>query len=247
MIYLALPSNNTTPSVNGSVLNATADKKLILGKSDRSLLTYNFNVLWCNMLNLRHTHDIRWFCMLHTDIEIKTDNWLDVLIESAVKSKADILSIVSPIKDSRGLTSTALIDTETNCVVKRLVMKEVCLLPPVFDITDIKNILGIDTANKILGVNTGVMLVKVADWCESILFSQKDYIIKTTDTTGHKTFEAQTLSEDWLFSIDAHKLGVTVKACRNVHIKHYGNTGYNNYGSWGDLDADDLQDNYIEA
>ena len=68
-----------------------------------SLLASGFNSLWCTALKRGVTH----FAMLHADIR-PDRNWLDVMLAELQRTGADLVSVVTPIKDARGLTSTGI-------------------------------------------------------------------------------------------------------------------------------------------
>src|SRR5262245_17498739 len=73
-----------------------------------SLLASNFNRIWCYALNLvHHGERVDYFAMLHDDIDPEK-YWLDKLIDELEAQELDLLSVVVPIKDRRGMTSTAL-------------------------------------------------------------------------------------------------------------------------------------------
>lgn len=84
------------------------DVQILPMVNGKSLLASNCNWLWCNALNARlDGHDVKWFAMLHADIEPERW-WLDKLLDEAEKYDADLMSAVIPIKDRRGITSTAI-------------------------------------------------------------------------------------------------------------------------------------------
>jgi len=92
-----------------------------------SLLANCFNMLWCRALNARKQEPrLRYFAMLHADVEPQMPFWLDVLLHELESNKADMVSAVVPIKTRQGLTSTAIGDSfDPWCPVRRLTMKEV--------------------------------------------------------------------------------------------------------------------------
>ena len=253
MIYIAAPCyNGMSVHTSKALLQCGRSKyDVVIQEQDYSILCYNFNVMWCDMLNRRRRgEDVRYFCMIHSDVNIVDDliegNWLDVFVDLLEEREVDVLSVVSPLKDNRGVTSTGLYDVEKEVIVKRLTMTEVKKLPQTFNLDDI--LLNDETSFHLfnptdyrLVVNTGLMLVKVDDWCEKVFFHDKHYVLKVTDTeTGVVTFIAQVVSEDWMFSVDVQKLGMKVEATTKLAIEHIGKCGYGNYGAWGTLKEDDL-------
>ncbi len=174
-----------------------------------SLLTRGFNQMWCDALNLRKegcTHFLLW----HADIEPEP-HFLRKMWDIMTKNKADILSCVVPIKNPslNGHTSTAY-DEPTG--VRRLTFSE--LPQGTFE-------------HELLLVNSGLMLISLKkDWVEKVCFRFEDWLEK--DENGF--FRANGISEDWLFSRDARKLGARIFATREINLIHYGSFGYPNFG-----------------
>ena len=252
MIYLACPCyNGMSAATHKATLQATQKYDVIQSIKDYSSLTLNFNSLWCDMLNIRKQHNITHFVMIHSDIDVKTDAWLDKMVQMCDETNCDVLSVVSPLKDNRGLVSTGVWDTQEQVVKYRLTMTQVGKLPEVFDVVDvlsqqdqmkthINNFNSVRDFHLKLAVNTGLMLVKVEDWCEKVHFRQHDYVIKKTFSDGTVEFVPQFISEDWLFSADVQQLGKVVKGTKAIKIEHIGKFGYANFGVWGTLQEDDL-------
>jgi hypothetical protein len=189
-----------------------------------SILTRNFNALWTQALNSREqgtTH----FCMLHEDISPEP-YWLDKMLRIMGETDADILSVVSPMKDNRGLTSTALDeplgDADQRYRVRRLTLTEIHAKPATW------------TDEKLL-VNSGLMLVKLDDRCEKLWFEFNDAIVKNKDGK----WGAVGMSEDWNFSRKAHQLGMKIFVTREISLQHLGMARYSN-GLWGSVKEDDL-------
>lgn len=226
-----------------ATLQATKRYEVMQSIKDYSSLTFNFNSLWCDILNKRKQFGIDYFCMIHSDIDVQQEYWLDDMVQICEQNHCDVLSVVSPIKDSRGLLSTGVWDTQEKVMKSRLTMAQLSKLPDVFDIVDVLSLYSADKVRDFhlkLAVNTGLMLVKVEDWCEKIHFRIKDYIVKTTFEDGSVEFVPQFISEDWLFSADVQQLGKVVKATKVIKIEHIGKYGYPNYGLWGELQEDNL-------
>lgn len=187
-----------------------------------SLLSKNFNVLWCMLLNSMQSDDPpEYFAMLHSDVAAEP-GWLDLMISILERQKLDLLSAVVPIKSQHGLTSTAVarVDGSTWRVGQRLTMTEVYGLPPTFTSED----LGRD-----LLVNTGCWVAKVGDWCKEVSFTINDRIILSPDGTYH----SETEPEDWYFSRLCHDLGLRIGATRSVRIAHDGSASFRNDQPWG--------------
>ncbi len=210
------------PVYNGNILEGHINaifkggQKMPVGKLQirgYSCLTNNFNHLLCGALNERK-NGITHFALLHSDI-IPCDGWLDILYKGMQETKADIISAIVPIKDGRGLTSTAL-DTDL-WRPRRLTLHEVHNdYPKTFTQDD-------------LLLNTGCMLVDIRnEWIEGIRFRFEDRIEKINGN-----FVADIQPEDWLFSRDAKKLGARLAATSEVRVDHIGTHRFSNDKAWG--------------
>lgn len=192
-----------------------------------SLLTLTFNRLWVAALNERQhfTH----FVMLHDDVVPLNPGWLDVLVSEQQKSRADVLSSVVPIKDERGLTSTAILDRRSN-KMRRLTMSEACDLPDTFDANDA------GYPGCVILPNTGCWIADFTrPWVEKICFTIRDKNFRGPDGQ----WQTQCFGEDWDFGVQCADLGVRVCATRAVPIVHKGSFDYPNMVGWGRLKTDD--------
>lgn len=222
-VFLALPVTRNM-MMACTLQSQTKASKMGLIKyvetSSFSILPHNFNILWTNALNMRP--QITHFCMLHDDIDIQTMWWLDLMMDIMNEHEADILSVISPIKDKRGLTSTAL-ETDDYWKPKRLTMFEAMERPKTF-------------TNKKLLINTGCMLVDIRnDWVEKIAFKFETEIVKSM-TTNKLT--PRNMPEDWLFSIAAKKHGAKIYATREIELHHIGQSAFANNLAWGTVRSD---------
>lgn len=171
-------------------------------------------MLYASALNARKD-GITHFCLLHSDV-VPDDGWLDKLVALADMYKADVMSVILPIKDGRGLTSTA-IETEDKWHPHRLSLKEIYDKAATF------------TDEKIL-VNSGLMLIDIRKpWAEELCFRFEDSIVK--DDKG--MFQSQVCPEDWLFSRDAAARGARIYATREIKAIHVGQAHYSNAFVWG--------------
>ncbi|HEX6985675.1 MAG TPA: hypothetical protein VF170_09870, partial [Planctomycetaceae bacterium] len=135
--------------------------------NEGSLLAANFNTLWCGALNLRHRGErVDYFAMQHADIEPQ-DYWLDTLIEEMEARDLDLLGVVVPIKDMKGVTSTALArpDGDTWRIQCRLTMAEVYRLPETFTSEDVGHP---------LLLNTGLWVCRFGEWAKQVRFTIND-------------------------------------------------------------------------
>ncbi len=230
VVFLALPNRPGEAFAAGilSPLFHTGTRHQVydIRAQSASLLPLNFNNLWCQALNERPamTH----FCMMHSDV-CPEDGWLDILLDEQRKSGADILSVVIPIKDERGLTSTGVMDWRTR-QMRHLTVREALKLPPTFDAAEA------GYPGQCLLMNTGLWVCDFTrPWVEQMYFRFEDRIVRRPDGR----FEAQAVSEDWLFSIDAARMGLKVFATTAVKVKHQGNFQFPNFAPWGSLETDD--------
>jgi hypothetical protein len=204
-----------------------------------SLLATNCNWLWCTGLNNRATGNFKWFAMLHADIE-PDYWWLDTLIAEAEKHDADVMSAIVPIKDQRGVTSTAISKPGSRyqqfC---RLTMRQVRheSFPDTFGIEEAASALeGLPEPLRIanvpreaLLVNTGCFVCRFdRPWCEQVWFAMDE---------GIQRIEGQWApvqqSEDWIFARKVAQQGGKVMATRLLPLAHKGLTQFLSTQTWG--------------
>lgn len=191
--------------------------------SSTSLLPFTFNNLWTGFLNRRKEDGIAYFAMIHDDV-CPVSGWLDTLMAELEANDADAVSAVVPIKDTRGLTSTA-VDGLDEWNPRRLALKEIFDLPETFSENDVGGP---------LLLNTGLWLCRLdRSWCEKVAFRQQDRIVKLADGT----FAPQTKSEDWDFSRQMRLQGCKLFATRKVHLEHE-RPEWTNTRLWGTWDTD---------
>ena len=228
-VFLAIPTR-------GQVIHATMIATHRMGRTPvysirsrpSSLLTAVFNILWCEALNERE-NGITHFVMMHDDIEPLDDNWLDTLLAEHEKIGADITNVLSPIKDERGLLSTAMMDPKTRRM-KMLTVRETLVFPPTFTAASA------GFPGQVILPNTGLWICDFTKlWVEEICFTIRDRINRSLDG---KVFQPQCFSEDWHFGLQAAKLGLTVAATTAVRILHHGTFRYPNFTPWGDATND---------
>lgn len=230
-IVLGMPGyGKQTASAGRSLWHAVRDRKTVTTIYQQgSLLACNFNRLWCAALNMVHRGErVDYFAMLHDDIGCE-DYWLDTLIDELEAKQLDVLGVVVPIKDPRGLTSIALHhegdNWETDC---RLTMHDVYQLPETFTSGDLGGLP--------LLLNTGCWVCKWnQDWCRQVCFTINDRIIFDVP---QNMYRAQVEPEDWYFSRLLNELGLKIGATRKVPVKHEGETEFPNTHPWGTLAFD---------
>jgi hypothetical protein len=189
-------------------------------------LAHGFNLLWCEALNGRKRGEYTHFAMQHSDVEPEA-GWLDVLLAELDRTGLDVLGVPVPLKDTRGLTSTAVgRDDGFDWMPKRrLTLTEVHALPETFTSADLDGP---------LLLNTGLWVCRLGDWSERVCFTINDRI--ATDPDG--VFTALVEPEDWHFSRQLHRLGVTVGCTRMVRLAHVGMHPWPNTHGWGRLATD---------
>lgn len=206
-----------------------------------SLLGHCFDMLWATMLNTLPQKRYDYFAMLHSDVDPEpprdgSPGWLDVLLGEAEATGADVVSAVVPIKDPRGVTSTAVCSGDEYRPTLRLTMRQVMLLPETFSAADA------GFPGSALLVNTGCWICRVAgqEWVHDFPgFEIRNRIVRLPDGTC----QAQVAPEDWRASRWWHSKGLKVLATRKVKLHHCGGAFYGNQSAWGqwghdrDLDA----------
>lgn len=187
-----------------------------------SLLASNFNRLWCHALNLVHRGErVDYFAMLHDDVGPEI-YWLDKLIEELEERQLDVLSVVVPIKDRRGMTSTALAGDTPWVQFSKLSMHDVFQLPETFTEKDV---------GRPLLLNTGCWVMKWnQEICRQLHFEIKDRIVFNT---ALGCYESHTEPEDWHFSRQCNELGLKIGATRKIRLEHSGGMKFTNDHAWG--------------
>lgn len=194
-----------------------------------SLLANLFNAIWLQALQTRDMVGATHFAMLHADVEPAT-NWLDTLHSEIERLAADVVSVVIPIKDGRGLTSTAIERPGGDLweQQQRLTMREVLTLPETFGPDDV--------GGRRLLVNTGCWICDLRKpWVDRVEFRIQDRIGTGPDGTR----KAQCIPEDWDFSCQVQDAGGKVYATRKVKALHLGSTKFGNDRPWGAWSRDE--------
>ena len=226
-VFLAVPSRGSLSLPTNAAIMQCGGSGHRLETFSCSLLTQSFNTLWCEALNSRRSQGITHFVMLHDDVGPIDDGWLDTLLAEHARSGADVLSAVIPIKDERGLVSTAIYEPATN-KMRRLTMAEVTRFPTTFDAEDA------GYPGCVLLPNTGLWVCDFTQrWVEKVCFTIRDRILNVNGK-----WLAQCFSEDWDFGIQAYRLGLRVCATTAVKLIHRGGFDYPNFQAWGTLKTD---------
>jgi hypothetical protein len=201
----------------------TNDNFTIPRTASGSLLTFCFNRMLADFWTVRKKFQVDYVAMIHDDIGAPMC-WADFYIEIMKQTGADFVSGISPIKDKRGLTSTAL-ETDNSWSPRRLTMHEIFEKPETF------------TDPKILA-NTGLWLAKAdAIWMGKFCFEQKDQIMELRQPNGESQYIARTISEDWDWSRKVKMFGGSIFVTRKVPFFHE-NPEFTNERVWGDWKTD---------
>lgn len=241
--FLACPTYDSTINAGTSAAiwcRASKAHSINVSIMGQSLLAKNFNELWCEALNQRTPRNLKYFAMLHADIQ-PADWWLDSMIEELEKHDADIISGVVPIKDNRGVTSTAIANPlDQYQVFTRLTLRQ-CLhpsFPTTFTVNDACDALEklpedlrvTDVPRKALLINTGMWVCRFdRPWAEKLHFEIRDKIVKEKGL-----FRAKNLPEDWNFSYQLLANNLKVMATTAVKCIHFGVAQYGTTAVWGD-------------
>lgn len=227
---------------------ARDDVKVIPCTRSSSLIPGSCNAMLCECLNMRGGgHAIDWFAMLHADIEPEP-GWIDKLIEIAEQSNADMLSVCVPVKDKRGVTSTAIASGDERNQFCRITQRQLWHpdFPETFDIDQaadalesLPDELRIESVPRVgLRLNTGCMIMRLdRPWigCDppQVYFENVDWIEK-----HNGQWRARDISEDWRFSQKVQAAGGKLVATRGVKVVHKGLASFYNFEPWGSLPND---------
>jgi hypothetical protein len=204
-----------------------------------SLLTANCNRHWSAALNRGQQQGYEWFAMLHSDVEPE-EWWLDKSIDLAERHDADALSAVAPLKDSSGMTSTAIAHPSDRFrLFTQLTQAQVNhpSFPAVFDIEQAVAALAAlpepltvpDVPISRLLVNTGCFVCRLdRPWCQRVHFANEDQLARDGGL-----FTAQFYGEDWLFSRRIAEEGGRVMATKSIRLKHWGSMAFESSEYWG--------------
>jgi hypothetical protein len=199
-----------------------------------SLLAHAFNQLWCAALNFRRQHPVDYFVMLHADV-VPERFWVDKLVAEMKRTRADLISVVVPIKTPHGVTSTAIAGETVWQPERRLTMREVMRLPETFSAADC------GYPSRHLLVNTGCWIADLSKfWAldHEVRFQISNRITRSVDGN----LECAVEPEDWAFSRLIQERGGVVLATRKVAVHHIGSSAYGNQTAWGTLEVDRLAD-----
>lgn len=259
VIFVGCPTYNgslDSGTARGIFQTATEKHQVIPCIASGSLLTSNCNKLWVSCLNsILDGHPIKWFALLHADIE-PCENWLDILVDEAEKHDADMMAAMVAIKDSRGVTSTAIggwNERGRAGALGRLTMRQIWHpdFPETFDMAMAAEALAnLPEPLRVEGIpettlwnNTGCMVVRADRIGDGrVCFETREGIEQLPD--GH--WRHWDFSEDWYFAQAVADAGGKVMATRKVTCQHKGGAAFPNDKPWGSV-ANDCSFRILEA
>ncbi len=203
--------------------NSDISARIIPGRS--SLLAHAFNdcLVACHEMG-----GFDYFGMLHADVSC-SDDWLGVMVRLLEKHRLDVLHTVIPIKDSNGLTSTAVAysDDPWACV-RRITTTELAKLPETFDIDALRECYD-KNAIRLLP-NTGCIIMRNDDWLRDFPgFNIMDRISRHGDH-----WSSDVVPEDWNFGHWCARNGIKVGGTKAVLAVHHQAQGsFSNNEVWG--------------
>lgn len=207
-----------------------------------SLLGRTFSVLWAQALNNVEQGLTTHFGMLHSDVAA-SQYWVDTMLDELQEHNADICSAVIPIKDMKGITSTAIANpTNPWQPARRLTMAEILRLPETFDAEDCHKA-GFNPEHAALLVNTGCWLCSLErPWWYGNPANQTALAFRINDKLRRNVqgkLEVATEPEDWCFSREAAQYGAKIIATRKVQVEHHGSISWSNTDVWGQWTHDE--------
>lgn len=208
----------------------------VVASQQSSLLANCCNQLYCIALNDREQYG--WFMLWHSDIRIKDPGLVSGLLAEMQRLGAGCISVLMPIKDEKGLTSTGLYyrDAQKKKRRRRLTMREAMQLPETFSAEHLIKFWDAPSSSALL-VNTGLLLLDLSQpWAEKIYFNIRDRIIRQSDGK----FVGVVDPEDWNLSRQLHELKVPVFCTRKYLAFHKGVGLYANQGDWGRWQTDNI-------
>lgn len=182
----------------------------------------NHNAILSKAIDLYEAGEIDALAILHGDIGANT-GWLDDLYAPMLEKGLDLIAASVPIKDDRGLTSTAVDDMEDDYAPRRLTQRQVAELPEVFTDSDI--------GGPIL-LNTGMMLLKFGPWVltdPAPIHFEFVNCIKKKDGVRFPWFKP----DDWQLSRMCRKLGLKLACTKSIPLHHFGDKVYKSTETWG--------------
>ena len=233
MIFLGIPTHDGRTDVVGlsAIVHSMSERGDVFWKSrGSSLINFNCNALFCDALNMRK-NGVTHFLLMHSDVRPEP-GFVTKMMKILTARELDLLSVVLPIKDDEGLSSTCVVirTGENTAERRRLTMAQIQQLPPTFRNVECAEFFGKALDDVIMLANTGLMLLDLSkSWIEKLVFSTIDKIVKLDGQ-----FTAHCEPEDWSFTRQLHQLGGRLAVTRAVKAKHMGMKAFDNQEVWGE-------------
>lgn len=272
-VYIACPTydGNLRQETATRIMKQATVLPNIIKIHGSSALTMNCNQMWAEALDMRDKfkkdavertdlpddkkYNLKWFAMCHADI-VPEEMWVDKLIKIADERGLDMLSAVVPIKDTKGISSTAIeVEGIDHFPFMRISQAQIWdkNFPVTFTKEEIVNVLtggelgdktnligkhlqtpslaeyDIDDINLLL--NTGCMIIRLdKDFSDKVVF----HILNGINITPEGKRVTFFYPEDWFLSRLVAKEGGRIAGTKAIQVRHYGVSEYNNYETWGD-------------
>lgn len=192
-------------------------------KGGSSAALFNFDSLWCNLLNEQLGGGVTHAARIDDDVFVQP-GWVDILWREMDRVDADLIAAVIPIKGSdSGITSTAVDGDKWS--PRRLTMKEVYERPMTW-------------TEPGLVLNTGCMLCRFDAPCfQGFSHHMHNRIRKIVLPNGRVFHKCEMRSEDWEMSRYVRLRGGKVYATTALKLYH-GDPKYHNHYAWGVWDKE---------
>lgn len=180
----------------------------------------SFNALLAAALNCREEMGLTHFCMHHQDVE--PEPWyVDKALDIMDRDGLDVLACAVPIKDSKRMTSVAVLDRDT-LHTRRLSVKEVRQLPMTFTKEDLPKL---GWKNHLLLPVAGLFFMaldpeKILDerGNSRLWFESPSRIVR--DQSG--AYISAVWDEGWNISVQMLLAGMSVGCTREIALAHLG-------------------------
>jgi hypothetical protein len=236
-VYLAVPGNTCCWGTVVGVVHATARHDV---QPDQRGVGFSgeedFNLCWCEAINLFEAGEITHFAMLHGDLDLDpSQRWLDILLDEMDAHGAALVSAAVPLKDTRGLTSSGIADLENPWEPwRRFTLREIWHeLPATFD-------------NVHAGYPDRPLLHNTGLWVCDLRYPEFRAVNPDGELDIYFRFPTRAIrnaegrwvhqreSEDWEFSRQLWLRGLRrTYITRRVRVTHQGSACFTNHGPWG--------------
>ncbi|HEY2882013.1 MAG TPA: hypothetical protein VGJ15_06255 [Pirellulales bacterium] len=198
------------------------------------ILSRTFNDLLCEALN--HPAKCTHFVMLHSDV-IPERGWVSKLLAILHEKEADVITVVTPIKDHRGKTGVAIGYPDCAGPMKTLSMREIHKLPETFNAADV----GYPDLPLLTGTCCWIADLRHPFWTDVdehgiAKFSFEVFSRRRRSSDG--TWKGEYGGEDYLMGYAFHAAGIRRYVTRAVKADHIGDHKFTNRVPWGTLGSD---------